>query len=72
MSDETPANGTPGASFYAPDWQAEIAALRAEVERLRAVLRGAVELIEQIDWLAFSLADAAKLKAARRALEGKP
>ena len=49
---------------------AESRALAAEerVKRLEGALRGAVELIEQTEWTAFSVNDAKKLQAARAAL----
>jgi hypothetical protein len=39
-----------------------------DYERLRAALKGTVELICEIDWTAFSLADRAKLDTARKLL----
>ncbi len=41
---------------------------KAKLKAMVEVLRGAVELIESTDWLAFSLSDKAKLDSARAAL----
>lgn len=63
------ATGAEGAAYDADvERQAANARLIAAAPDLLAALCGAVSLIEETDWTAFSLSDRAKLDAARAAI----